>query len=207
MHQQKPPSQPGKTGQTDVETGKPQDMRDRRMPGEGGVQHSQQGERTGQQGAAPSTTQHDPSQHRQEQVDRAKQQGGHDAKSPGGKSQHQQETRDPSKQHGGHESKQQGSNDASTHGGKKPGQQSQSNTSDKVHGEGNYAASRDYNERTKQFVESGRVEQAARDAAPRNEDEARELSAAEQEGLSHAKEEDPAVNPDKSHKPGRGPDE
>ena len=35
-----------------------------------------------------------------------------------------------------------------------------------VHGEGNYQASREYNEATRDFVKSGRVEEAARRAAP-----------------------------------------
>lgn len=74
-------------------------------------------------------------------------------------------------------------------GGDRAGQQSQQN----VHGEGNYQATRDYNDRTKQFIESGRVDQAARDAAPKSEDEARELAAAEAEGRRHAKEEDPEI--------------
>ena len=70
------------------------------------------------------------------------------------------------------------------------GQQGQQN----VHGEGNYQASRDYNERTKRFVESGQVEQAARDAEPDSEAEALQMSAAEAEGKRHAKEEDPALH-------------
>ena len=75
------------------------------------------------------------------------------------------------------------------------------------YGEGNYAASRDYNERTKQFVESGRVEEAARKAAPGSDKEAREMSEAEREGRRPMREEDPAINPDKgSKKPGQGPD-
>jgi len=64
---------------------------------------------------------------------------------------------------------------------------------DKVHGEGNYKASRDYNEATKQFVESGRVEEAARRAKPANPDEAREIKQAEQRGKGRAKGEDPAL--------------
>ena len=65
---------------------------------------------------------------------------------------------------------------------------------DNVHGEGNYAASRDYNERTKRFVESGQVEQAARAAEPGSEAEAMQMAAAEAEGKRHAKEEDPALS-------------
>ena len=76
---------------------------------------------------------------------------------------------------------------------------------DNVHGEGNYAASRDYNERTKRFVESGQVEQAARDAAPDSEAEALQMAAAEAEGKRHAKEEDPALS--RKAKPARGPED
>ena len=61
------------------------------------------------------------------------------------------------------------------------------------HGEGNYKASRQYNDKTKAFVESGKVEQAAGDAAPRDDAEARELERAEAEGKRRAKEEDPAL--------------
>jgi hypothetical protein len=75
---------------------------------------------------------------------------------------------------------------------------------DNVHGEGNYAASRDYNERTKRFVESGQVEQAARDAAPDSEAEALQMAAAEAEGKRHAKEEDPALSRKTSK---RGPED
>jgi hypothetical protein len=63
-----------------------------------------------------------------------------------------------------------------------------------VHGEGNYAATRQYNERTKQFMASGGVEPAARAAAPKSDAEVREMKAAEAEGKRHAKGEDPALN-------------
>ena len=63
-----------------------------------------------------------------------------------------------------------------------------------VHGEGNYAATRDYNERTKRFVESGQVEDAARAAEPGSEAEALQMQAAEAEGKRHAKGEDPALS-------------
>ena len=69
-------------------------------------------------------------------------------------------------------------------------QQSQQN----VHGEGNYEASRDYNARTKRFLESGQVDEAARAAEPNSEAEALDMAAAEAEGKRHAKEEDPALN-------------
>ncbi len=58
---------------------------------------------------------------------------------------------------------------------------------DEVHGEGNYAASRDYNERTKKFLKTADVEKAARDAAPDSDAEALEMQAAEAEGLSRSK--------------------
>jgi hypothetical protein len=70
------------------------------------------------------------------------------------------------------------------------GQQGRQN----VYGEGNYAASRQYDEATKQYVQSGRVEPAARAAAPKSQGEAREMDAAEAEGKRHAKGEDPALN-------------
>jgi hypothetical protein len=54
------------------------------------------------------------------------------------------------------------------------------------YGEGNYAATRQYNRATKRFVESGRVERAARDAAPRSPEEAAEMKRAEQAVLLRA---------------------
>jgi len=64
---------------------------------------------------------------------------------------------------------------------------------DNVHGEGNYEASRQYNEATRKFVASGKVDKAAHDAAPSSDAEALQLAAAEAEGRSRAKEEDPAL--------------
>ncbi|MFO1312427.1 MAG: hypothetical protein U1F41_10240 [Burkholderiales bacterium] len=66
---------------------------------------------------------------------------------------------------------------------------------DNVHGEGNYEASRQYNEATKRFVESGRVDEAAREAAPANEKEAAEMRQAEQAALLRAKESPPVKEP------------
>ena len=69
-----------------------------------------------------------------------------------------------------------------------------------VQGEGNYTAAKQYDDAQRKFVESGQVEQAARDAEPRSQQEAEEMKAAEREGRSHAKEEDPQLrgggNPD-----------
>lgn len=61
---------------------------------------------------------------------------------------------------------------------------------DKEHGEGNYKASRDYNEATKEFVESGKVDEAARKAAPQSPQEEREMRAAERLGKKRSKGED-----------------
>ena len=64
---------------------------------------------------------------------------------------------------------------------------------DKVEGEGSYSGSKDYNERTKKFVDSGKVEQAANDAQPGSEQEANEMKKAERLGKQRAKGEDPAL--------------
>ena len=69
---------------------------------------------------------------------------------------------------------------------------------EKVEGEGSYTGAKDYDKRTKKFIDSGKVEQAANDAAPKSEEEAREMREAERIGKKHVKEEDPAVrNPKK----------
>lgn len=62
-----------------------------------------------------------------------------------------------------------------------------------LQGEGNLDAARRHRASVEDFVESGQVESAARDAAPHDAAEARELEAAEEKGKSHAKGEDPAV--------------
>lgn len=62
-----------------------------------------------------------------------------------------------------------------------------------VQGEGNYTAAKEYDDAQRRFVESGRVDQAAREAAPRSQQEADEMKAAEREGRSHAKDEDPQL--------------
>ena len=73
---------------------------------------------------------------------------------------------------------------------------------DKVEGEGSYTGSKDYNERTKKFVDSGKVEQAAKEAKPQSEQESHEMQKAERIGKQHAKGEDPALrNPKPQNKP------
>ena len=64
---------------------------------------------------------------------------------------------------------------------------------DKVEGEGSYTAAKDYNQRTKKFIDSGRVDQAARDAEPQSEEEKHAMEEAERIGKQRAKGEDPAV--------------
>ena len=58
---------------------------------------------------------------------------------------------------------------------------------DKVEGEGSYSGTKDYNQRTKKFIDSGKVEQAAEDAKPQSEQEAHEMQKAERIGKQKAK--------------------
>jgi hypothetical protein len=58
---------------------------------------------------------------------------------------------------------------------------------DGVEGEGSYTGSKNYNQRTKKFVKSGKVEEAARKAKPKSEKEAREMEEAERIGKKRAK--------------------
>jgi hypothetical protein len=58
---------------------------------------------------------------------------------------------------------------------------------DKVEGEGSYTGSKDYNERTRKFVDSGKVDEAARDAEPQSEEEKQALQEAERIGKQRAK--------------------
>jgi len=64
---------------------------------------------------------------------------------------------------------------------------------DGVEGEGSYSGSKEYNQRTEKFVKSGKVEQAARDAEPKSEEEKQAMQKAERIGKQHAKGEDPAL--------------
>ncbi len=64
---------------------------------------------------------------------------------------------------------------------------------DKVEGEGSYSGAKDYDERAKKFVDSGKVQDAAHRAAPKSEDEARAMQNAERTGKQRAKGEDPAL--------------
>ena len=59
-----------------------------------------------------------------------------------------------------------------------------------VEGEGSYKGSKDYNQRTQKFVESGKVEDAARAAKPQSEEEAHQMHKAERIGKQRSKGED-----------------
>jgi len=65
---------------------------------------------------------------------------------------------------------------------------------DQVQGEGDYEAARRYDKASREFAQSGKVEPAARDAAPEDAREADELARAEDEGKSHSKGEGPLVS-------------
>lgn len=58
----------------------------------------------------------------------------------------------------------------------------------KVEGEGSYSATRDYNERTREYLDKADVQADAQAAEPRSQDEAREMEEAEKQGRSHAKD-------------------
>ena len=58
---------------------------------------------------------------------------------------------------------------------------------DQVQGEGDYNAGRRYDKASREFAESGKVEPAARDAAPDSAAEAEQMQQAEEAGKSHSK--------------------
>ena len=66
-------------------------------------------------------------------------------------------------------------------------------TDRQVEGEGSYSGTKDYNERTKKFVQSGKVEEAARNAEPTSEEEKRAMQEAERIGKARSKGEDPEL--------------
>lgn len=70
-----------------------------------------------------------------------------------------------------------------------------------VEGEGNRTADADYRERTKRFIDSGKVDEKAKEARRALEgEEGDELREADEEGRSHAAEEDPQVVLDRRRK-------
>ena len=75
---------------------------------------------------------------------------------------------------------------------------------DKVEGEGSYKGTKDYNQRTEKFIDSGKVDEAARRAEPKSEEERQAMQKAERIGKQHAKGEDPALNDPKKVPSDRG---
>lgn len=70
----------------------------------------------------------------------------------------------------------------------------------KNEGEGNRTAAREYNEATKRFTESGRVEESGKEAKKAVEGrEGPELKRAEEAGKSKMREEDPAIERKQRH--------
>ncbi len=70
----------------------------------------------------------------------------------------------------------------------------------KNEGEGNRTAAREYNEATKRFTQSGRVEKSGKEAKQAVEGgEKAELERAEKTGKSKMREEDPAIERKKRH--------
>lgn len=63
--------------------------------------------------------------------------------------------------------------------------------SGQVQGEGDYVAGRHYDKAQSDFAKSGKVEEGARKADPKDPAEAADLAKAEQEGKSHSKGELP----------------
>ncbi len=81
-------------------------------------------------------------------------------------------------------------------------EQPQDAGADKQHGEGDYEATRDYNRGLKEHIRTHDVEREARDAAPRSEEEAREMQQAEDLGRKKAEGmQDPK---DRMDRPGSG---
>ena len=59
-----------------------------------------------------------------------------------------------------------------------------------MQGEGNYEAAREFNQAERKFVDSGKVSDAARNAAPKSDSERREMAEAEAKGRERSKGED-----------------
>lgn len=80
---------------------------------------------------------------------------------------------------------------------------------DEMQGEGNYTAAKEYDDATTNFVKKGKVEQAAKDAKPKNPREEREMLEAEEKGQARSKDQKKDVRiPDpntSTTNPGRNP--
>ena len=71
--------------------------------------------------------------------------------------------------------------------------QNERNTGSRNEGEGNKTAAREYNEAQRRFVESGKVDEKAREAEKSLDTEKAELERAEAIGKRHSHGEDPAL--------------
>ena len=80
-----------------------------------------------------------------------------------------------------------------------PQQQQQQGGAQGQYGEGNYKATREYNAGVKDHMQHHDVEKEARDAAPKSEQEKREMEQAEQLGKSKSK-----AGPEQDMKGGKG---
>ena len=65
---------------------------------------------------------------------------------------------------------------------------------DRIQGEGDYEAAKHYNEKTEDFAQSGKVEEAARKAGEVTAEEREEMKRSEAEGKRHTHEKDPNVS-------------
>jgi hypothetical protein len=77
----------------------------------------------------------------------------------------------------------------------------------KVQGEGDYKSAKKFDDDERAFVKSGRVDKAAREAAPRSQAEADEMKKAEEVGKSRSRGEDvsaPKPGPRIGGKPATG---
>ena len=70
---------------------------------------------------------------------------------------------------------------------KQPGQQQMQGGEGQQYGEGNYKATRQYNEGMKEHVQNHDIEREARDAAPRSAEEEQEMQEAERIGRSKSR--------------------
>ena len=70
-----------------------------------------------------------------------------------------------------------------------------------VQGEGDYKSNQRYTESVKDFVKSGKVDDAARKAKPNSPAEEKQMQNAERVGQSHSKGEDSALKHARARKP------
>jgi hypothetical protein len=85
--------------------------------------------------------------------------------------------------------------------GQQGGQQQAQGAEGQQYGEGNYKASRDYNEGLKEHMQSHDIEKEARAAAPKSAEEQREMDEAERIGKSRAKTKDDDMGDTNGGKP------